>query len=71
MNELIEEKRELDIGFILIMEQFKTLFVDNKLSMENFNKPDIEYSKLEKKLSYKRKGNRGSVYKKIVRQKVG
>ena len=28
-------------------------------------------SKLEKKLSYKRKGNRGSVYKKIVRQKVG
>ena len=37
MNELIEEKRELDIGFFLIMEQFKTLFVDNKLSIELSN----------------------------------
>ena len=36
------------------------------------NKPKLtDCSKLEKKLSSKRKGNRGSVYKKIVRQKVG
>ena len=51
MNELIEEKRELDTGFMLIMEHFKQLFVDNSLSMDNFNKPDTEYNKLEKNIS--------------------
>ena len=51
MNELIEEKRELDTGFKLIMEHFNRLFVDNGLSMDNFNKPDLEYAKLEKTLN--------------------
>jgi hypothetical protein len=51
MNELIEEKRELDTGFMLIMEHFKRLYVDNGLSMDNFNKPDIDYTKLEKNIS--------------------
>ena len=51
MNELIEEKRELDSGFFLIMEHFKTVFVDNKLSIDNFNTPDVEYIKLENNLS--------------------
>ena len=51
MNELIDEKSELDTGFFLIMKQFKSSFIDNGLSMDNFDKPDIEYAKLEKNLS--------------------
>jgi hypothetical protein len=51
MNELLEEKRELDTGFILIMEHFRRLFVDNKLSMDNFNKKDEVFYKLQGQLS--------------------
>jgi hypothetical protein len=51
MNALITEKEELDIGFKLIMEHFKRLYVDNGLSMSNFKIPDSEYTKLEKNIS--------------------